>query len=94
MAEEKETVSLAKEITATREDFLVAYYKKILQQHTTIFGCVLFGLMDWVGEIVVDNHWWGSSFRWTFFLDVALLILVALGLPITRQYRCIVIYIV
>ena len=50
--------------------------------------------MDWVGEIVVDNNGWYSSFRWTFYLDIVFLILIALGLPITRQYRCIVIYIV
>jgi len=50
----------------------------------------LFGLMEWFTNIIVEFGYYRNSFRWTFYIIVTTLIIIALGLPITRSIRAIV----
>ncbi|CAD8113658.1 unnamed protein product [Paramecium primaurelia] len=91
MNDVKEAITIVKQEPETsRENFLVEYYKKILRQHLTILGLFLFGLMEWFANIVVDFGYYDNSFRWTFYFFVTTLIIIALGLPITRSIRAVV----
>ncbi|CAK84259.1 unnamed protein product (macronuclear) [Paramecium tetraurelia] len=91
MNDAKEAIPIAKQEPETsRETFLVEYYKKILRQHLSILGMFTFGLMEWFANIVVDFGYYYNTFRWTFYTFVVALIIIALGLPITRSLRTIV----
>ncbi|CAD8169602.1 unnamed protein product [Paramecium octaurelia] len=91
MNDAKEGITIAKQEPETsRETFLVEYYKKILRQHLSILGLFTFGQMEWFANIVVDFGYYYNSFRWTFYTFVVTLIIIALGLPITRSLRTIV----
>ncbi|CAD8127750.1 unnamed protein product [Paramecium sonneborni] len=93
MSDAKEAITIVKtESETSREVFLVEYYKKILRQHLIILGLFLFGLMEWFANIVVEFSYYDNSFRWTFYVFVVTLIIMALGLPITRSIRGIVKY--
>lgn len=48
--------------------------------------------MRWFANIVVDFGYYYNDFRWTFYLFVTTLIIIALGLPITRSIRVVVRY--
>ncbi|CAD8210081.1 unnamed protein product [Paramecium pentaurelia] len=75
------------DVNSDRQAFLIEYYKKILIQHSIIFGLFLLGLTKWFSSIVVHHHYWWSQFRWTWYVVLSLLIAIVLGLPILRKYR-------
>ncbi|CAD8169570.1 unnamed protein product [Paramecium octaurelia] len=78
------------DVKSDRQAFLIEYYKKIFVQHSIILGLFLLGLTEWFSSIVVHHRYWWSSFRWTWYVVLSLLIAIVLGLPILRKYRFIV----
>ncbi|CAD8121200.1 unnamed protein product [Paramecium sonneborni] len=85
-----EKAVVAIDVNTDRQEFLIGYYKNILIQHSIIFGLFLLGLTKWFSSLVVNHNYWRSQFRWTWFVVLSLLIVLILGLPIIRKYRCIV----
>ncbi|CAK84276.1 unnamed protein product (macronuclear) [Paramecium tetraurelia] len=82
--------TVVNDVNLDRQAFLVEYYIKISVQHSIILGLFLFGLNEWFSSIVVHHGQWWSSFRWTWYVVLSLLIAIVIGLPLLRKYRFIV----